>query len=71
MERAWNRLDKGLAKLEKAEAKAMSAAYDGFRSTVESIPDSTTLGDASVQFAAAHADLVARQEALKSVACVE
>jgi hypothetical protein len=71
VERSWNELDKALQKLDKAEARAMNATYDQFRSTVEAIPDSTTLGEASVQFAAALEDLQIKKAALQSVACPE
>ena len=69
--RAWSKLGRGLDKLDRAEAKAMNATYDQYQSVVDSIPDDATLGEASEQVAAALADMVAKQEALQSVACVE
>ncbi len=38
----------------------MNVSYDQLHSTVQSIPESATLGEASVQFVAAVADLKAR-----------
>ncbi len=69
VEKAWSKLQKGIAKLEKAEAKATSASYDEFYRTVKSIPDSTSLGEASMQFSDAVVDLAAKQRALKTVVC--
>jgi hypothetical protein len=69
VERSWSRLGALLEKLDKAEAKATTAAYNQFRSTVQAIPDSATLGEASVRVAAAHADLVSKQDALSKVQC--
>lgn len=47
----------------------MNVSYDQFHSTVQSIPESATLGEASVQFVAAVADLKAKQAALGDVEC--
>lgn len=69
--RAWSKLETKLGKLDRAEARAMNATYEQYRRVVESIPDSATLGEASEQVSAALADMIAKQEALKSVACVD
>jgi len=47
----------------------MNVSYDQLHSTVQSIPESATLGEASVQFVAAVADLKAKQAALGDVEC--
>jgi hypothetical protein len=71
VDRAWAKLDKRLDKLDRAEAKALDATYDEFQSVVESIPDTDTLGEASVEFVAALEDMLAKQDALQDLQCPE
>jgi hypothetical protein len=69
VQEAWAALGKSLQKLDKAEAQVESAAYDRYRQAVDTIPDSTTLGDAAEGISAALVQLQNTQAALKRVQC--
>lgn len=69
VERAWEALGSSLQKLDSAQAKAASAAYGSFRETVQSIPETTSLGDAADGVVAALAKLRETQGALRTLEC--
>ncbi len=69
VERAWEALGSSLEKLDSAEAKAASAAYRSFRETVQSIPETASLGDAADGVVAALAELRETQGALRTLEC--
>lgn len=70
VQKAWDTTKKAGADLHEARMNDLQQAYDDYQKTINSIPGSTTLGDAATQVAAATVKLRQTSDAIfTSVKC--